>query len=289
MREKPPLFGVFTVLKISGAKFPTGARIFRWLEFSRFFTLARMKTLPASALLLALVLAAPAFAAAAGPGDIVPFAAAAAAKPAKPEKKSAKKRPERRKDADSEAAAAKLQATEKKLAEAEKELAHLRDSLHTAQKELAAKADRIAELEASQKTAPQAKTAATAAPDKPKPKPASKPASKPPVEAKLTVIESVRYDLKSAVNYQDRARALGQIRAFLRQSPKARVELIGHADDTPYPEANREISENRAQYLAAWLTANGLPESQMGHRGVGQSRPAKGEAHDRRVEIIIRE
>lgn len=100
-------------------------------------------------------------------------------------------------------------------------------------------------------------------------------------------VAPIHYDRRSAVNYAERDRALAQVRAALKQFPQARVLITGYADDFPYPEVNQEVSDNRARFLAAHFRVNGLPKDRIEARGLGNSRPVKGQPN-RRVEIEIR-
>lgn len=129
-----------------------------------------------------------------------------------------------------------------------------------------------------------AKPQATA-PAKPQAAAPAKPAAAP---AKVPVIDPVPYDRLSAVNYQERDRALAQVRAALKQHPDAKISITGHADDSRYAEANQEISENRANFLASHFSVNGIPRDRIEAKGLGNSRPVKGEDGNRRVEIQIK-
>jgi outer membrane protein OmpA-like peptidoglycan-associated protein len=125
-----------------------------------------------------------------------------------------------------------------------------------------------------------------------KPEPAKKPAepakkpepAKPaPPAAGSSVVATVVYDKGSGANLKGRDDALGKVRAALKHNPGAKFTITGHADDTPYPVANQEISENRAKFLAAYLRTNGIPKNRVESRGVGNTQAVKGQPNRRAV------
>ena len=123
---------------------------------------------------------------------------------------------------------------------------------------------------------------------KPASKPAQaqqkKPAPKPPQ------IEPIYYERAHAVNYEDRDRAVRDIGSALKRFPKARVILSGHADDSKYPQTNRDVSHNRASFLASYLHLKlGVSMDQITVQALGDRKPWNGHANvNRRVEILIR-
>jgi outer membrane protein OmpA-like peptidoglycan-associated protein len=195
----------------------------------------------------------------------------------------------------------------------EKELVHLRESLHHAQRELAKKNERIEDLEeqlvaakagakpegernrkapgerARKKEAegkkPDAgtKAAAKSAPEKPAAKPApekaakapeSKPQPAKPAPAKTAEapkaapkpqprLFTVSYEKNSAANLKEREAALAWVRGHLKGKPALGVKIVGSANDSAYPEANREIAMNRARFLGDYFVASGLPRESI--------------------------
>mgnify|MGYP001278477769 CR=1 FL=1 len=184
----------------------------------------------------------------------------------------------------------------------EKELAHLRDSLHDAQRELAKKNDRIEELEKQlvaakacpkeegerKRKAPEARKPnknraekksepETAAKPAPKAPPAKAPEAKPqqpvkPQPAKAAAapapqvapkpqprLFTVSYEKNSAANLKQREAALVWARQQLKSKPGLGLKIVGSANDSEYPEANREIATNRARFLADYFVASGVP------------------------------
>lgn len=73
----------------------------------------------------------------------------------------------------------------------------------------------------------------------------------------------------------------------------ATVQIDGHTDSTGSAEHNLELSTRRAQAVAEYLSAQGVPEGMIDIRGFGESRPTasndteEGRRRNRRVEILI--
>jgi outer membrane protein OmpA-like peptidoglycan-associated protein len=203
----------------------------------------------------------------------------------------------------------------------EKELAHLRESLHDAQRELAKKNERIEDLEeqlvavkagakpaeerkrkdpeerarkkeaAGKKPDPKAKPAAKPAPEKPAPEktakaPGTKPQPAKPAPAKTAEtpkaapkpqprLFTVSYEKNSAANLKEREAALAWVREQLKGKPALGVKIVGSANDSEYPEANREIAMNRARFLGDYFVASGLArESIVSTEGTIAKTPA---------------
>mgnify|MGYP002716913290 CR=1 FL=1 len=80
----------------------------------------------------------------------------------------------------------------------------------------------------------------------------------------------------------------------LRTSPNAEVRIVGHTDSTGSHSYNMSLSQRRAQSVANYLTANGVPGQRISAYGAGPSQPIAsnaseaGRAQNRRVEINLR-
>lgn len=92
----------------------------------------------------------------------------------------------------------------------------------------------------------------------------------------------------------DAAASLDTVAAALSGQPGARIELGGHADRSGPAAANIRSGRVRAEAVADYLAARGVPRSAMTLVSHGEERPliptADGvrEPHNRRVEIIVR-
>ncbi|KAA9345704.1 OmpA family protein [Adhaeribacter soli] len=86
---------------------------------------------------------------------------------------------------------------------------------------------------------------------------------------------------------------LKKLITFMRRYNTIRVEISGHTDDVGSDEANKELSEKRAQSVAAYLAANGISKDRIKAIGYGETKPAvpnNSEANrqqNRRIEFRI--
>lgn len=172
----------------------------------------------------------------------------------------------------------------------ERELKHLRESLHEAHRELAIKADKIEELSKeleriSRETAKIDKEMRGAESKAKKStqgkdeveKPALKKTSgekmsknaedtcqevkKKPQEssspARATSI-TIFYDENSAVNFQGRDAVLRFVREELKVAPETVFSVRAFANDSEFTQTNREIARNRAKFLVDYLAIRGV-------------------------------
>ena len=90
----------------------------------------------------------------------------------------------------------------------------------------------------------------------------------------------------------DPAEILDQVAASLEEWAEVRVEIAGHTDATGDEAFNRELSQNRAKSIRAYLMQRGIDGSRMTARGYGESRPvgnnatSAGRRQNRRVELV---
>ncbi len=153
----------------------------------------------------------------------------------------------------------------------EGEVERLRESLHLAQRELARKEERIEKLEKELRSAKETakrkekkrakeKPAETAAegPAQPKPRAAGANAGAA-ATAPTPGLFTVNYEKNSAVNYEGREAAMRVVRERIRRDPGIGFKIVGSANDSRYPEVNRDVAGNRARYLADFLTLSGIP------------------------------
>ena len=80
----------------------------------------------------------------------------------------------------------------------------------------------------------------------------------------------------------------------LQQYPGSTVEVFGHTDNTGSSNHNRDLSNRRADSVAAVLISNGVSGARIRSIGMGENQPVAsnltvaGRAQNRRVEIVIR-
>jgi outer membrane protein OmpA-like peptidoglycan-associated protein len=105
------------------------------------------------------------------------------------------------------------------------------------------------------------------------------------------VLIGIQFRLDSAEIEPSSERTLKQAAQALKDNPKAEVEIGGHTDDTGAVDHNMQLSTARAQSVADWLEANGIPRSQLTVKGYGSTMPKAANdsnehrAQNRRIEF----
>jgi outer membrane protein OmpA-like peptidoglycan-associated protein len=116
-------------------------------------------------------------------------------------------------------------------------------------------------------------------------------AAAPVVAAAPLVLEGVSFETGSARLNPGSYVELDSIAKVLSGSPRLRVEIGGHTDDSGTPADNQHLSTLRAEAVRNYLVAKGVPFQQMVARGYGATVPRtpdttpQGRAANRRVEI----
>ncbi len=87
--------------------------------------------------------------------------------------------------------------------------------------------------------------------------------------------------------------ALAKLSGIVLSYPELRLDIEGHTDITGSDEFNQKLSEQRAESVRQYLRLQGLADSRLSARGLGESMPvadnstAAGRQKNRRVEIIV--
>lgn len=171
----------------------------------------------------------------------------------------------------------------------ERELKHLRESLHEAHRELAIKADRIEELDGELKRYRNGEAA-------PKPREVKSQREEEGETRKETAGEKVAHDERSeenltetclepareiktspmgsgevstvtivyrqnsAVNFEGREQVLQFVRKQLREHPATLFSVSALANDSEFIETTHDIAHNRARFLVDYLTIQGVSD-----------------------------
>lgn len=113
---------------------------------------------------------------------------------------------------------------------------------------------------------------------------------KPPAKIRLLVFfDFNKADLTAESNPELR-RAL----KMMDQYPRMEVEIAGHTDNVGSDQYNKELSQQRANAVRSYLTANGIDASRLSAVGYGEAQPIDsnenedGRAANRRVEFIVK-
>ena len=105
------------------------------------------------------------------------------------------------------------------------------------------------------------------------------------------VMGNVHFDLESARLTADGYELLHQLAAALRAHPDDKYEVAGYTDSSGSDAYNLNLSSERAQVVADFLTAAGVPAQQLTAKAYGGAQPTRsnktkeGRAYNRRVEF----
>ncbi len=114
-----------------------------------------------------------------------------------------------------------------------------------------------------------------------------------PNQKKIDATMDILFDFdKSGIRSSERSK-LNELAQVFSKYPENVVVIEGHTDNVGSDEYNRNLSEDRAQSVAAYLRGQNINISSLSARGYGESRPvatndtAGGREKNRRVEIKI--
>lgn len=89
-------------------------------------------------------------------------------------------------------------------------------------------------------------------------------------------------------------RTMTAIAAILSDYPGFHVQVDGHTDNVGSPEANRKLSQDRAEAVVNYLVAKkGVDAKRLSAKGFGDTKPIadnktkKGQARNRRVDFTV--
>lgn len=124
---------------------------------------------------------------------------------------------------------------------------------------------------------------------KPQPTPEEKPA---PVETKSPLEHIVQFPVNQSEFQENEQRQLDDIAAYLKANPQLAIRIEGHTDNSGPEDANRTLSQQRADRVRAYLMKKGIAGSRMEAKGYGPDRPRvsnetpEGRSANRRVEFV---
>jgi outer membrane protein OmpA-like peptidoglycan-associated protein len=112
--------------------------------------------------------------------------------------------------------------------------------------------------------------------------------------AVVTVIEGTAFQFGSEQLTENAGGSLLRVARLIDLVQPSRVRLVGHTDSQGDDEANRRLSQRRAQTVRDWLVRNrGLPAARLVVEGRGEDQPIasndtpEGRRANRRVEVIL--
>jgi outer membrane protein OmpA-like peptidoglycan-associated protein len=116
----------------------------------------------------------------------------------------------------------------------------------------------------------------------------------PPDVQKLTgVISGIQFVQTTAELAPGSAAVLDETVAMLTKYPTVRIEIAGHTDATGDEQKNRDLSQQRADAVRAYLIKRGISEARLDSKGYGPEFPIgnnatpEGRAQNRRVEFKL--
>lgn len=113
-------------------------------------------------------------------------------------------------------------------------------------------------------------------------------------DLKLIMPSGITFAFDSADINSNFYPTLNQVAGTLRDFPDTMVEIAGHTDSVGSDQYNQVLSERRASSVAGFLAGQGVSQSRISARGMGERFPVASNDHEmgrsqnRRVEINIR-
>ena len=110
---------------------------------------------------------------------------------------------------------------------------------------------------------------------------------------KRFVFDNLNFDSSTTNLTPDSRQTVTDLAAIMKCYPNSAVQLEGHTDSTGEPEANKKLSENRAEAVKAMMVSDGVDANRIGTAGWGQEKPIAsndtedGKAKNRRTELIV--
>ena len=112
-------------------------------------------------------------------------------------------------------------------------------------------------------------------------------------QVNLTLSSGILFDFNSYALKPEAIKVLDEVVGYIENTPYEKVIVEGHTDNTGSAEYNLKLSKKRAQAVANYLIAKGIPADRIEVVGYGESRPKypntteENRAKNRRVEIKL--
>ncbi len=106
-------------------------------------------------------------------------------------------------------------------------------------------------------------------------------------------LDRLYFDADSTKITQRSIPILDEVYDMLLRKPATKIEVGGHTNNIPADEFCDRLSTARAKSVADYLTAKGIPVSQVSYKGYGKRKPlvsndtARGRKRNQRVEITV--
>ncbi|MFK8039011.1 MAG: OmpA family protein [Crocinitomicaceae bacterium] len=113
------------------------------------------------------------------------------------------------------------------------------------------------------------------------------------VEIMTKAREGLFFNTASAVIKEESYKVLDAVIKVLNDNPSYKLNIDGHTDNTGNSDANKALSQKRAEAAKAYMTGKGIAIDRLKAQGYGDAKPAgdnsteAGRAKNRRVEFNI--
>ncbi|MCI1007926.1 OmpA family protein [Pseudomonas oryzihabitans] len=113
-------------------------------------------------------------------------------------------------------------------------------------------------------------------------------------DIKLIMPGNITFATDSADIANSFYKPLNDLANSFKQFDQNSIEIVGYTDSSGSRARNVELAQRRAQNVAGYLTAQGVPAARLSTRGAGPDAPiasnatADGRAQNRRVEVNLR-
>ncbi len=107
------------------------------------------------------------------------------------------------------------------------------------------------------------------------------------------VFDNLNFKLGTTELTEESEQTVKDLVAILKAYPATESRLEGHTDSVGDAEANKKLSQDRADAVKATMTSDGIDENRLSTTGYGQEKPVasndtdEGRAQNRRLELVV--
>jgi flagellar motor protein MotB len=113
------------------------------------------------------------------------------------------------------------------------------------------------------------------------------------IDNTIIALNNIFFDFNKATLRPESITELRHMVKFMQEYPKLKVEISGHTDSIGTDEANRKLSQERAESVRDYLSSHGIHVSRVTAKGYGATKPVapndteEGRQRNRRTEFRI--
>lgn len=90
---------------------------------------------------------------------------------------------------------------------------------------------------------------------------------------KIAVIKNIYFDHGTSQLKKSSTPLLETLLRTMQKSPKLRIEIAGHTDNTGFTDVNAWLLQRRSEAIQKWLAKKGITASRIVPKGYGESKP----------------